>query len=437
MVPHLFEAHRYKVFYGGRAGGRSWSFARALLFLGFQRPMRILCAREVQNSIKDSVHKLLKDQIQIMGLGKFYKPLDTEIRGANGTEFTFIGLSVQTEESVKSYEGYDICWVEEAKNVKQSSWSILIPTIRKPGSEIWVSFNPELISDYTFQYFVVNPPEDAVVVKVNFRDNPWFSDVLEKERLRCKQFDPESYENIWEGNCKPAVEGAIYYKQIAAAESKERNQICRVPYDPFLLVHVVIDLGFGHNMSVGCVQKHISEIRIIDYFQVKGYDLNDVSLELRKRPYNWGRFFLPHDGFSHDHKEKKTSQSILQALGWDVPDRSEIVELSIEEGIRLAQLCFPRLLFDEKRCGIRVDETSTGGQVYGGLIECLRRYHRKFNRVTGAFTTPAQDEFTDGADFLRYVCQNEGSMLNVCLGDQWDMISDGYDKQGVDQATGY
>ena len=436
MLPHLFEPHRYKVYYGGRAGARSWSYARALLIKGFERPMRILCAREVQNSIKDSVHKLLKDQIQLLGFGKFYKALDTEIRGANGTEFTFVGLSVQTEESIKSYEGYDVAWIEEAKNVSQSSWSILIPTIRKEGSEIWISFNPELISDYTYQYFVVNPPEDAIVRKVNYRDNPWFSDVLEKERLRCKEFDPEGYLNIWEGECKPAVEGAIYYKHIAAAEAA--GQICRVPYDPLLKVHVVIDLGFGHNMSVAMVQKHLSEIRVIDYFQVQGYDLNDISLELRKRPYNWGRVWLPHDGFSQDHKEKKTSQSILLKLGWDVPNREEITELSVEEGIRLVGLTFPQLVFDEKRCGLIEDKRPEGGVLYGGLIECLRRYQRKLNRATGAFTTPAQNAYTDGADCTRYIVQNSASMLNIDIGDQWDSLARDRDYDDhVDQSTGY
>lgn len=432
----LFQPFRYKVFYGGRAGARSWSFARALLIRGIQRPTRILCAREVQNSIKDSVYKLLKDQIRGLGMLSAYRILDHEIRGVNGTEFTFVGLSVMTEESIKSYEGYDIVWVEEAKTVTESSWKILIPTIRKEDSEIWISFNPELSTDYTYQYFVLNPPPGAVVVKVNYKDNPWFPAVLEAERLHCLKNDPDGYANIWGGECKPAVEGAIYYKQLLAADNNK--QICRLPYDPYLKVHVVIDLGFGHNMSVGCIQKHASELRVIDYFQVQGYDLNDISLELRKRPYNWGRFWLPHDGFSQDHKEKKTSQSILQALSWDTPDRSEIVEMSIEEGIRLVQLTFPQVLFDAERCGPVVDNRKEGGLLYGGLLECLRRYHRRRDIKTGTFTTPAQDQFTDGADFFRYVCQNSPSFINVDLTDQWQAAAtDKYDEANVDKSTGY
>ena len=166
-------------------------------------------------------------------------------------------------------------------------------------------------------------------------------------------------------------------------------------------------------MSVGCAQKHLSEIRIIDYFQVQGWDLNDVSIELRKRKYNWGRVWLPHDGFSADHKIKTTSQAILQRQGWDVPNRDEIVEMSVEEGIRLVQMTFPQIYFDAAKCGEVVDNTGqTGGQITGGLLECLRRYHRKFNNSTSSFTTPAQDKYTDGADFLRYVCQNAPAMRN-------------------------
>jgi phage terminase large subunit len=435
MLPELMEPHRYKVFYGGRAAGRSWSLARALLYIGMERPTLVLCAREVQRSIKDSVHRLLETQVQLLGMGSFYRVLDNEIRGSNGTEFTFVGLSGQTAESIKSYEGYDICWVEEARSVVESSWKMLIPTIRKENSEIWISFNPELDTDYTFKYFVVDPPPGAVVKKMTWKDNPWFSDTLNTERLHCKRVDPDGYLNIWEGDCLPAVEGAIYYRQLATAEAA--GHVCRVPYDPMLKVHVVLDLGFGHNMSAAMVQKHLSEIRIIDYIQVQGYDLNNLTQELHKRKYNWGRVWLPHDGFSRDHKEGKTSQSILQALGWDVPNRPEITELSVEEGIRLVKLKFPQIVFDSTRCGPVIDKRHDGGMLYGGLLECIKRYRRKLNRATGTFTTPSQDQYTDGADCLRYVVQNADSMLNIDIGSAWDEIANIKHEDTVDYATAY
>ena len=170
----LFEPMRYKVAYGGRGSAKSWSFARTLLIQASRKPLRILCTREVQKSIRDSVHKLLSDQIQALGLGTFYDVQQAVIRGENGSEFIFAGLSDQTAESVKSFEGVDIAWVEEAQAVSDRSWGILIPTIRKDGSEIWVSFNPELDTDPTWLRFVENPPPDAVSVPVNYHDNPWF-----------------------------------------------------------------------------------------------------------------------------------------------------------------------------------------------------------------------------------------------------------------------
>lgn len=141
----LFQPMRYKVAFGGRGSGKSWAFARALLVQGAQQPLRILCSREVQKSIKESVKRLLDDQIQDMGLGGFYQSLETEIRGANGTLIAFAGLASHTVESVKSYEGFDRVWLEEAQTISKKSLDILTPTIRKPGSEIWITFNLSLI----------------------------------------------------------------------------------------------------------------------------------------------------------------------------------------------------------------------------------------------------------------------------------------------------
>ena len=140
--------------------------------------MRILCAREFMTSMRDSVHKLLSDQIESMGLIGFYEITQATIRGKNGTEFSFVGLKNNVA-NVKSYEGVDICWVEEAQTVSRLSWNVLIPTIRKEKSEIWISFNPELETDETYQRFVVKPPRDSVLIKINWSDNPWFPDTLQ------------------------------------------------------------------------------------------------------------------------------------------------------------------------------------------------------------------------------------------------------------------
>ena len=172
----LFEPHRYKVLHGGRGAARSWSVARVLLIEAASRPRRILCARESQASIRDSVHQLLRDQIVLMGLEGF-EVTDREIRHVvTGSLFLFEGLRYNVTK-IKSLEGIDICWVEEAERVSQASWQVLIPTIRKAGSEIWVTFNEDQESDATYQRFILHPPPDTWVQQVGWQDNPWFPDV--------------------------------------------------------------------------------------------------------------------------------------------------------------------------------------------------------------------------------------------------------------------
>lgn len=181
----LTEPHRYKCARGGRGSAKSWSFARALLLEGARKPLRILCAREIQKTIKDSVHKLLSDQVVMMGLTGHYDVLESIIRGRNGTEFLYTGLSNVTEQNLKSFEGCDRAWLEEAQNISTSSWQILTPTIRKPGSEIWVTYNPVLETDPTHQRMVAHPAPDTMCVEMNWRDNPFFTEVMEQERLHC------------------------------------------------------------------------------------------------------------------------------------------------------------------------------------------------------------------------------------------------------------
>ena len=200
---------RYKVLYGGRGSGKSFSCARVLLGKGWARPLRILCAREIQKSISDSVHKLLCTQIDEMGLGGFYTITRDAIRGINGTEFIFKGLRTNTQE-IKSTEGVDLCWVEEAQAVSAESWDVLIPTIRKPDSEIWLTFNPLDETDPTFQRFVKNPPENAIVRKVNYDENDFFPDVLRNEMEWLKARDYESYLHIWEGEVRRHSNAVIF-----------------------------------------------------------------------------------------------------------------------------------------------------------------------------------------------------------------------------------
>lgn len=189
---------RYRVAYGGRGSAKSWQFARALLVHGLSQPLRILCAREWQSSIKDSVHRVLSDQIGLLGLDSLYRIQEATITGANGTEFIFKGLRRDIA-AIKSTEGISIAWVEEAEAVSDHSWQTLIPTIRKPGAEIWVTFNPALPSDATYRRFVESPPERSIVRRVSFLDNPWLPDVLKEEEQALLRTDPEAHAHVWGG----------------------------------------------------------------------------------------------------------------------------------------------------------------------------------------------------------------------------------------------
>lgn len=208
----LFSPYRYKVFYGGRGGAKSWAFARALVLLSTTRDVRVLCAREFQVSIKDSVHRLLTDQIESLGFLNQFEITKTEIRSRAGSEFIFKGLRHNASE-IKSLEGVDICWVEEAHSVSKDSWDLLTPTIRKENSEIWVSFNPGSPDDETYKRFVLNPPDNSVVIKVGFQDNPWFPETLRAEMEFCRRADPEAWDHIWNGNPKVLSDAQVFLRK--------------------------------------------------------------------------------------------------------------------------------------------------------------------------------------------------------------------------------
>ena len=392
----LFKPSRYKVAYGGRGGAKSWGIARALLIKGAKDSLRILCAREFQTSIKDSVHKLLCDQIESLGLLGFYEITQNSIRGKNGTEFSFVGLKNNVA-NIKSYEGVDICWVEEAQVVSKKSWDVLIPTIRKPNSEIWVSFNPQLESDETYRRFVTQPPPDCASVELNYHDNQFFPEVLEKERQHAqKTMQADEYAHIWEGKCMPAVEGAIYFDQMSQAGSR----IANIPHDAMLKTHAIFDLGFNDSMAIILAQRVSSEVRIIHYIEDEQRTLADYSADLKAlrldgQPVDWGHVYLPHDGFAKRHQTGKMDADVMSKLGWHVRKTPNI---DVESGIKRAREVFPRIYFNKERAA--------------RLVECLKRYRRQINQTTNEPGNPLHDEFSHGADAFRYLCINADKLTN-------------------------
>ncbi len=199
----LLEPRRFKVLHGGRGGAKSHTVAQVLLMMAMRRKLRILCVREVQKSLAESSMQVLKDYIERLGIAAYFEVLKTEIRcHLTGSTFSFSGLRDHTADSIKSWEGADIVWVEEAHSVSARSWNVLIPTIRKAGSEIWATFNPDQASDYVYERFVLNDDPDALVIEINWRDNPWFGPEMDTERRKLRTINEDLYQHVWEGKCR-------------------------------------------------------------------------------------------------------------------------------------------------------------------------------------------------------------------------------------------
>ena len=333
----------------------------------------------------DSVHLLLSDQIKAMGLSGFYTILRDEIRGLNGTMFAFEGLHGRSVDSLKSFEGADICWVEEANTVLKRSWEVLIPTIRKDGSEIWVSFNPELDTDETFKRFVKTPPPNSVVRKVTYRDNPWFPKVLQMEMEHLKLTDFDSYLNVWEGHCRQTLDGAIYANEIRTATAE--NRITKVPWEPKKPVHTFWDLGKADMTAIWFGQVVGFEFRLIDYYQAHGQNLGHYVKALKEKPYAYGDTWLPHDAKHDLLASELTIEQQMKAHGFKVLISPKLTRAA---GIEAARTVFPKCWFD-------ADKTADG-------LQSLRhyRYERKDDGMT--FTKePLHDWSSHGADAFRYM----------------------------------
>jgi len=376
---------RYRVLYGGRGGAKSWGIARALLIKAAQAPMRILCAREFQTSIRDSVHKLLVDQITAMGMMGLFEITQSSIRGLNGSEFFFVGLKNNVS-NIKSFEGVDICWVEEAQTVSRMSWNVLIPTIRKEHSEIWVSFNPELEQDETYQRFVVSPPPGAVVQKINWSDNPWFPETLRAEKDSLKARDPAAYATVWEGVCRQTVDGAIFARELEMADIDGR--IGRVPYDPVKPVHAVWDLGWSDQTAIWFVQFIGMETRLIRYIEDSQKTITYYLAELQKFGYVYDTMHLPHDAQNKTLAANGRSiEEIVRAAGHHV---SILPKVPVADSINAARIIFANCWFDRENAG-------------EGL-NCLRHYRYEVDPDTGQFSrNPLHDQYSHGADAFRYI----------------------------------
>ena len=382
FTPFL-EPKRYKCVFGGRGSGKSFSIAQLLVLKAFKEPTRILCAREIQRSISDSVLQLLGDTVTRLGLNDFFDVQKSQIIGRNGSRFLFLGLSNNISK-VKSYEGLDVCWVEEAESVSYTSWETLIPTVRKKGSEIWVSFNPNDEMDDTYQRFVVNPPPNAYVKKVNYNQNPWFPEELEKERLYLKDKNEDLYNHVWEGEVLSNRDGAYYAKFIP------NDQIIDFKVEPNIPVDSYWDLGVSDSTCIWLVQQIGMEIRVVDCYENQGeglqFYINWLHDWRAKHQAVFGDHYAPHDIQVRELGTGKSRLETARKLGIHF---RVVRKLTIEDGIHAARAILPKCYFEKTN-------TKDG-------LQALRRYRKEFDEKKGIYKPhPLHDWSSHYADAFRY-----------------------------------
>lgn len=383
----FLNPHRYKCAYGGRGSGKSWTVARLLVIRAYQQPTRVLCCREIQKSITDSVLQLLADQIERLGLSDFFEVQKTQILGANGSRFIFEGLRSNITK-IKSLEGIDICWIEEAESITKTSMDVLIPTIRTPGSEIWVTFNPYDELDEIYQRFVVSPPPDCYTVKVNYEHNPWFPEELRKEAEYMKQQDENLYKHIWLGECLSNKEGAYWAQQLKQLD--EQGHITSVNIETHLPVNTYWDLGVSDSTAIWFVQVYQNEIRVVDYYENHSEGLNHYINYLHdwreKNQCTFGQHYAPHDIRVREMTTGKSRLEVARKMGINF---QVVPQMPLQDGIQAVRNILPRCWFDLER-------TKLG-------MRALRNYRREWDEVKNVFKKqPLHDWSSHGSDAFRY-----------------------------------
>ncbi len=397
---HKFDAPaRYKGAHGGRGSGKSHDFAERLIERCLKGRVRAVCIREVQNSLKESVQQLILDKVQAFNLGAMFNPVETEIRGPNGSLIIFRGMQSYNAETIKSLEGYDIAWIEEAQTLSKTSLKMLRPTIRTSGSEIWATWNPRHDTDAIDELLRGPvPPRNAIVLQVNYQDNPWFTDELQEEMEGDRERSPEEAAHIWDGAYEILTEGSYYATLIAEAEKQER--IGHFPYDPALPVLTAWDIGVDDYTAIWFMQENGNQVRAIDYFETSGQGVEEIvkqalfelvpadkrQLEMevaRSTPFTkYGRHFLPHDVRVREWGAGRSRLETLREHG--VVDVNIGIAANPSERINAGRKLLPFVHFNKA--------TTDKG------IKRLRNYSRRLNRTMETYGAPLHDENSHGAD---------------------------------------
>ena len=393
---------RHIVLYGGRASGKSTSVALSLLVLGMNKKLRILCTREVQNSIADSVHKLLSDLISKYKLNTWEVQKDIIRNKQTGSEIFFKGLH-NNSQSIKSIEGIDIVWIEEAQSVSADSINTLVPTIRKAGSRLIWTFNRLTENDPVWELIVKKADGRTFVQKIN-------SDAIEsllskeiiEEREKMRIDNPEMFEHVWLGEPMTAKTGSVFGKQLAQARSEGR--ITKVPYDASTGVYTAWDLGIGDSTVIWFFQVVGREIHFIDHYEGSNEDLGHYISYIQNKPYQYTTHFLPHDSKARELQTGMTRVEFFNNHGiYNIEVlRPTNFSLGQDDIDLVARPKFSLCWFDEEKC-------------QRGL-ECLRAYHYEYDDKNKLLRNkPEHDWSSHSSSAFIYALMAKTEQLDVKL----------------------
>ena len=356
--------------------------------------MHAVCIREVQKTLAHSSKLLIESKIKDLGVGSLFEVLDDKIKCPGGGLIIFRGMQDYNAESIKSLEGFKRAWIEEAQTLSHRSLTLLRPTIRAEGSEIWASWNARRKTDAVDDFLRAKKPPGAVVVKANWRDNPFFPAVLEDERKLDLELYPDRYEHIWEGEYARALEGAYFAKQLA--EAKASGRVGKVAADPLLPVRAVFDLGgsgaSADAMAIWIVQWVDREIRVLDYIEGVGQVLAFYVNELRARGWGKALCILPHDGVNAADNlwTGKRYQDHLTDAGFETTVVKNQGKGAAMMRVEAARRLFPQIWFNEA--------TTEAGR------DALGYYHEKRDEARNMGLGPEHDWSSHGADAFGLMC---------------------------------
>ena len=398
----LLAPARYKGAHGGRGSGKSHFFGDLSVLEAYKNPgLRMVCIREVQKTLQQSAKRLIEDKIQDHGLGRDFNVLHDRIQTPGAGLIIFQGMQDHTAESIKSLEGFQRAWIEEAQTLSERSLTLLRPTIRAPASEIWASWNPGNKRD-AIEFLRSAPPPNSVVVRANWRDNPWFGGEMEGERLYDLEHRPEKYDHVWEGGYSKITDGAYFAREMLHAEHSGRF---KAEYDPALPVYTAWDLGVSDSTAIWFFQPQYGHrVAVLGYYENHGYAAQHYAeyvLELgRRNGWTYGKHHVPPDARAREwltsgpDGKAKTRIQVLVELGLNV---AVVREHKLHDGIEAARRMIDVAHFD----GVTCDDG----------IECLRCYHREWDDDDKVFADrPAHDWSSHGADAFRYMAVAIGEM---------------------------